>query len=147
MIERRVASIRRQQEFADDTARDFEADPLHITVHNEIIEDDQLAQLCDAAIEASIASDRREGIHGEDGPGVENLSEAWGRIAYVARQRALEVVAEACATVVQDGDQWIEEGRWNAETIHEAQAEAREWMQAHTNETNRANVEEVPDND
>jgi hypothetical protein len=131
MIERRVASIRRQREFADDMGRDFEALPLSNTVHDAIIDDDQLAQLCDAAIEASIASDRRECIHGEDGSGVENLTEAWGRIAYVARQRALEVVAEACARVIQDGEQWIENDQWNAETVQHAQQEAQEWMSAH----------------
>jgi hypothetical protein len=145
MTDRPVASTRRQREFADGMASDFEYVPVHNTVHDEILDDDQLAWLCDAAATVSIASDLRERSYGEDGKYVENLEEIWGRLDYIARQRALEVVAEACATVIQDGEQWAEDGHWDAETIHKAQDEARQWMRWHTNETNRANVEEVSD--
>jgi hypothetical protein len=133
------ASEIRQKEFAE-MAQDFEAGPLHNTVYDEIIDDDQLAQFCDAAAEAKNARHSRESAVGENGIYVEDLNEAWGTIAYIARQRALEVVAEACARVIQDGEQWIEADQWDATKIREAQEEAREWMKWHTNETERANV-------
>lgn len=133
------ASEIRQKEFAE-MSHEFEAAPLSTTVSEAILADDQLAQLCDAAAEASIASDLRERSHGEESESAEKLHEAWGYLDYVARQRALEVVAESCATVIQDGEQWDEPDHWDADTIHEAQDEAREWMSWHTNETERANV-------
>jgi hypothetical protein len=144
MSHRPVASTRRQGEFAD-MADDFEAIPLRNTISDAIINDDQLVQFCDAAAEAKNARHSREAAVGEDGTHVEYLNETWGRLVYVARQRALEVVAEACATVIQDEKQWGDDGHWDDETIHEAQDEARQWMRWHTNETNRANVEEVSD--
>lgn len=139
MTDRPVASTRQQREFAE-MADEFEAVPLHNTVYDEIIDDTQLAQYCDAAAEANNARRSREEAVGEDGEYVEYLNETWGRLAYVARQRALEIVAESCARVIQDGEQWIEADQWDAATIREAQDEAREWMEWHTNETERANV-------
>lgn len=136
------ASERRQKEFAD-MADDFEAVPLHNTVYDKIIDDKQLADCCDAAAEAKNARQSRECQYGENESHVEYLNETWGRLVYVARQRALEVVAEACATVIRDGDQWTENDQWNAATIQHAQQESREWLNAHSNETERAQVWEV----
>jgi hypothetical protein len=136
------ASERRQKEFAE-MSQEFEVAPLSNTVSEAILADDQLTQLCDAAAEASIASDLRERSHGEESESAEKLQDAWGYLDYVARQRALEVVAESCASVIQGGEQWIEADQWDAATIYEAQDEARKWMSEHTNETERANVAEV----
>jgi hypothetical protein len=136
------ASEIRQKEFAG-MSHDFETVPLSNTVHDEILDDDQLTQLCDAAAEASIASDLRERSHGEESDSVEQLQEAWGYLDYEARQRALEVIAESCATVIEHGEQWDEPDHWDDDAIDNAQQEARAWMSEHTNETERANVEEV----
>jgi hypothetical protein len=135
------ASEIRQQEFAE-MSQEFEAAPLSNTVSEAILDDDQLTQLCDAAAETSIASDLRERSHGEESESAEKLHEAWGYLDYVARQRALEVVAESCEMVIQDGDHWDDD-----DAIDTAQQEAREWMRAHTNETERANVAGVPTDD
>ena len=136
------ASEIRQQEFAE-MSQEFEAVPLSNTVYDDILDDDQLTQLCDAAAEASLASDLRERSHGEDSESVEKVNEAWGYLDYVARQRALELVAEACARVIRDGEQWSTSDHWDNDAIDNAQQEAREWLEYHMNETERANVAEV----
>jgi hypothetical protein len=136
------ASEIRQKEFAE-MSQEFEAAPLSNTVYEAILDDDQLTQLCDAAAEASIASDLRERSHDEESESAEKLHEAWGYLDYVARQRALEIVAESCATVIEHSEQWDEPNHWDDDAVANAQQEAREWMKAHTNETHRANVAEV----
>ena len=143
MSRRSVSSTRQQGDFASRFAEDFDADVLANKVHDDLGADDQLARLCDAASAADAAGDLRESYHGEDAEYVEEVEEAWGTLSHVARERALEVVAEACATVIDEGDEWAEAGHWEAEAIREAKHEAREWLQMHTNEAARAGVMEV----
>jgi hypothetical protein len=140
MSYRLKASERRQKEFAE-MSREFKAVPLSNTVYETLLDDDQLTQLCDAAAEASLANDLRGRSHGEESESAEKLEDAWGYLDYVARQRALEIVAESCATVIQDAEQWDEPAHWDDDAIDNAQQEARAWMSAHTNETEQANVE------
>jgi hypothetical protein len=139
MTRRSVSSKRMQSDF-DRFANDFEAVPLHNKVFEDIGEDDQLARLCDAAAAADAARDLRISYHGEDVDFAEKIKDAEGQLRWVARQRALEVVAEACATVITDGDQWVDEGHWEQTTIDGAKHEAREWLQTHTNEADRVGV-------
>lgn len=124
-------------------ASDFEQEPLHNKVHDNIGEDEQLAQFCDAAMNADTASDLRERYHGENAEFIEDTREAWGKLSYVARQRAMEVVAETCATLIREGDQWVEDGHWTAQEIEDAQDEAYIWLQSHTNQASRAGVLEA----
>jgi hypothetical protein len=137
MRQRTPGSQQRQREFARELADDFAEPPLSNTVHDDLIEDLQLSLLCDATKAADDARDRRSNYHGEDAAFVDDLDEGWGKLAFVSRQRALEVVAEACKTVVQEGDQWVNETPIATAEIREAQQEAREWMRSHTTEMER----------
>jgi hypothetical protein len=118
-------------------ASDFDAVPLHNKVYDDLGEDDQLARLCDAAAMADSAGDLRVSYLGEDVDFVESIEAAWGKLDYVARERALEATADVCATLIQDGDQWVEEGHWEPTTIEGAKREAREGLQQHTIEARR----------
>lgn len=129
-----------QSDFARRFASDFDVNPLHNFMWDYIGGDDQLAWLCDAADAADTAGDVRENHHGEDAELVEDVEKAWGKLHHVARERALEAVAESCATVIEDGDQWVEEGHWEQATIDAAKAEARDWLRHHSNEAERADV-------
>lgn len=143
MRQRTSGPTERQHKFADNMASDFETDALHNAVYADLLEDFQLRLLCDAASAADDVRDRRENYYGEDAAFIEALEEAWGSLHHIARQRALEVVAAACKTVVREGEQWAEEDSWDAVEIQDAKQEAREWMDLHSNEMER--VGELPD--
>lgn len=143
MTRRSVSSTRKQKDFASRLSEDFEAAAIQNAVHDDLGEDDQLARLCDAAAAADAAGDLRESYHGEGADGVGEIEEAWGKISHVARQRALEVVAEACARIIDEGDEWVADGHWETDAIAEAKYEARTWLQHHTNEAARVGVLEV----
>ncbi|KOX94233.1 hypothetical protein [Halorubrum tropicale] len=143
MTRRSVSSTRKQKSFASGFAEDFEAAAIQNAVHDDLGEDDQLARLCDAAAAADAAGDLRESYHGEGADGVEEIEEAWGKLSHAARQRALEVVAEACARVIDEGNEWVADGHWEADAIAEAKYEARTWLQHHTNKAARVGVLEV----
>lgn len=136
MTNRPVAATRRQRELAYEMADEFETLPLQNGIYDALLEDEQLAGLCDAAAEAAAASEQRERFS-EDAEYLEDLKEAWGILSHIVRQRALEVVADTCVTIIHDGDQWIEDGHWDTEEIHDAIQEAREWTQTYTNPVNR----------
>ena len=104
MTRRSVSSTRKQKDFASRLSGDFEAAAIQNAVHDDLGEDDQLARLCDAVAAADAAGELRESYHGEGADGVEEIEEAWGKLSHVARQRALEVVAEACARLLDEGD-------------------------------------------
>jgi hypothetical protein len=141
-----ITEQQRPREFARNMANDFDAVPLHNTVHDELTDVDQLARLCEAVNAAETATDCRQRAHGETGAGSDDLESAWGTLSHVARQRALEVVAASCITIVQDGDQWVADGYSDAETMADARQEARNRMRAHTTELERiGGIEEVPD--
>lgn len=126
-------------------AEDFDATILHNTVYEDLGEDDHLAQLLDATAHAELAQEIREDALGSDGARVDDLGEAAGTLSHVAQTRAREVVAEACATVIQKGDQWVATGHYDQEVVDEAQHEAREWLQTNTNVADRLGLlGEVP---
>ncbi|MBX0325780.1 hypothetical protein EGH21_22440 [Halomicroarcula sp. F13] len=143
MTRRSPASKQMQSDFAERFADEFDEAPLHNKVWDDLGEDDQLARLCDAAAMADAAADLRVSYLGEDVDHLEPIEEAEGTLGWVARQRAVEAVAEVCATLIQDGDQWVEEGHWEQTTIDGAKQEAREWLQTHTTEAERVGALEV----
>ncbi|KOX92146.1 hypothetical protein [Halorubrum tropicale] len=143
MSRRSVSSAKKQDDFATRFAEDFETDALADRIADDLGADDQLARLCDAAASASAAGELRASYHGEDADHVEDVKEAWGILSHVARQRALEVVAEACARTIDEGDEWVEAGHRDADSVREAKFEARTWLQYHTNEAARVGVLEV----
>lgn len=136
MTNRPVEATRRQRDIAHGMADDFQTTPLHNAVHDALSDDTELVRLCDAVAEAAAASEHRERVHGEDGA-FKDLNEAWGILAHVVRQRALEVVADTCVTIIHNGDQWADDDPWNTEEVHDAIQEAREWAQSHTNAVSR----------
>jgi hypothetical protein len=125
-------------------AEDFDATLLHNTVYEDLGEDDHLAQLLDAMAHAELAQEVREDDLGSDGARVADVGQAAGTLSHVARTRAREVVAEACATVVEKSDQWVDDGHYDREVVDAAQHEAREWLQVNTNVAGRLGLlEEV----
>ncbi|QIO25305.1 hypothetical protein [Haloarcula sp. JP-L23] len=128
-------SQQRQSEFAESFACEFDAAAIHNTVWETVDEDADLARLCDAVA----AADEALAVRVDDAFAAK-LDEAWGRLDWVARQRALEVVVEACAVVITDGEQWVTDGHWDAEEITDAQTEAQDWMATHTEIAERAGV-------
>jgi len=145
MTRRPPQSEQAQSDLAERMASDFEAVPLHNKVYDDLQEDDQLARLLDAEATANAAGDLRVSYHGNGTEFVDDIDDAVGTLGHIARQRALEAVAESCATVITDSDQWVDEGHWEQTAIDGAKHEAREWLQLHTDDASRAGVLEVLD--
>jgi len=123
-------------DFGERMADDFEETLLHNAVYDRVPEDGQLQQLCEAAARADQAAAARRNVLGEDVEYAENIDRAEGRLQWTARQRAIEVVAEACALVIQEADDW--DDAWDRHDINGAQREAADWLRHHTNEAERA---------
>ena len=130
-------SEKRQRELASKMASDSEAAPLHNKVHEEIGEDEQLALLLDGADWTRHAQERRKDELGSDAERVDDLGEAAGTVSHIARTQAREVVAEACATVISEADQWVEEGHVGEQAAEDAVEEAGEWLRHNTNVSDR----------
>lgn len=140
MGSRAPSSARDQRERARRLASDFQATVLHNMVHDRVQEDAQLGLLLDAATAVDHAHRERERNMEDDAACLTHLSKAEGKTLHVARNRALEVVAEACAAVIRDGEEWVAEDHYDAQAVAEAQAEARAWLQSHTIPAARAEV-------
>jgi hypothetical protein len=127
-------------------AENFDAAILQNTVSEDVGADDHLAQLLDATAHSRLAQEVREDNLGSDGEHVTDVKKATGILSHVAQTRGREVVAEACATVIKDGDQWVAEGHYAQEAVADAQHEAREWLQMFTNVSGRLGLlEEAED--
>lgn len=118
-------------------ASDFDATPLHNVVHENIGEDDQLAELLDATVRAEYAQEQRKDELGDDAEYLDDIDRVAGRLSYVAQTRAREVVAEACGTVIDEADDWVSEGNISKQSAEDAQQEAREWLQSNTDVSGR----------
>lgn len=144
MARRPRQSRTRQAELASGMATDFDATILHNTVHDAVAEDEQLAQVLDAAATTDHACESRADALDSDDEFVEDLRDAWGVLSHVAETRAREAVAEACATVIRDGDQWAAEDYASEDGIETAQQDAREWLRENTAVSGRLDLlEEV----
>lgn len=137
MSDRPHGAVQRQRQFAGTLPNGFESTVLADHIHESLREDQELARLCDAAAAADEAAETR---HAEDDI-EESIREAWGTLAHACRERAGEVIAESCATVIEDGDDWVEAGHREREAVDDAQFEAKAWLSYHTNEAERAGVE------
>lgn len=136
-------SIRRQSEMASNMASDFDAEVVSDLVLEEIGDDRQLALILDTCVSSKQAHARRGAEMGDDAEFVDDVKDMHGRLSYIARQRALEVVAEACATVIHEADEWVDKERVSDTAAREARDEAREWLRHHTNEAVRVDVLEA----
>ena len=143
--DRAAASVDCQQHYAKEMATDFEAWLLRNIVWSVIETDAQLECLCEGRSIASEAAAHRERRQGED---VEYLGKIEGievTLDWLAQERALELVALACAECLADGKQWASNARSDDEHVEAAQAEARQWLQVHTKEAIRVGVAGVLD--
>ncbi len=137
MNDRPSGAVMRQRQFAGRLPNDFEAEVLADHIYEGLRKDQQLARLCDAAAAADNAIEVR---HTDDDV-EENVRDAWGTLAHACRQRAGEVVAESCAAVIEEGDEWVEDGHREQDAVDAAQYEAKVWLSYHSNEAERAGVE------
>lgn len=141
MTDRPNGAVQRQRQFADALPNDFETTVLADHIHEDLRNDEQLARLCDASAAADNAVDARE----IDDNVEEDIRMAWGKLDHLARQRALEVIAESCALVLTDGDEWVGAGHRKRDAVDEAQQEAAEWLRTHTTEASRVDVMDALD--
>lgn len=125
-------------DFGERMASDFETTLLHNVVYDRVPEDEQLQQLCEATARAEQAAETRRNTLGEDVDFAENIDRAEGRLRWTARQRAIEAVAEACAVVIREADDW--DDAWRQGEIDDAQHEAADWLRHHSNEGDRTGV-------
>lgn len=137
MSDRPSGAVQRQRQFAGNLPNDFETEVLADHIYDSLRSDQELARLCDAAAAADNAIDVREA----DDEVEENIRDAWGTLAHSCRQRAGEVIAESCAAVIEDGDEWVEDGHRERDAVDDAQHEAKQWLSYHSNEAERAGVE------
>lgn len=133
-----------QSRLETELASEFDATILHNKVCEDIVEDDELAQHCDALAATEQARDKRDAEHGHNDNFAESIDDVCGQFETIAQERAREVAAEACATVLRDGDQWADEGHWEQGKVDEAKLEATEWLTTNTNISSRLGLlEEV----
>lgn len=121
-------------------ASDFDAAPLHNKVAEDVGEDVQLSTILDAWSRAEEAADVRIDDIGEEADRREDIEMSAGVLSHVARDRALEVVAESCVVVIQDAAKWVEQGHVDNEKAESAVEEARRWLQFNTNAAARVDA-------
>jgi len=124
-------------ELATDAADQFEATILHNLVHDTVkgqhTRENDLIRTLDLAERAYDLSDETDtdGLDSAAFDAAESLHD-------VVEQLVADCVAEACATIVLDGDEWTD--TWDAADVHAAQAEAREWLGDHLDVAERVGV-------
>ncbi|UIO98915.1 hypothetical protein Hbl1158_10250 [Halobaculum sp. CBA1158] len=109
----------------------FEHRILKDGLHDDIVEDAQLAQFEDAvATIENVRDTRREDFDGDGDPG-EAIADAVEQLHEPIADRVDELCAERCRTVLVDGDEWVEEGWEDPEDVEEAKREATSWLTHH----------------
>lgn len=124
-LERPAASIDRQSGFAKELSTDFDSWLLRNIVWSVVEADAQLRKLCDCRSVASDAAGIREFQHGEDAAYLGKIEAIEMTLDRLARERAAELVALACAECLADGDQWASNTTFDDARVEEAQAEAK----------------------
>ena len=132
--------IDRQLNFAKQMATDFDAWLLRNIVWSVIETDEQLRHLCDSRRAAREAATLREQQLGEEAAYLGKVEGIEMTLDWFARQRALELVALACAECLTDGEQWASNTHFDDDHLEAAQGEARQWLREHTNEAVRVGV-------
>lgn len=140
MGDRPEASIVRQSSFVKQMAMDFDTELLYDLVWLLIEDDGQLALLCDGRSVANDAATLRKRQQGEDAEYLGKVEAIEATLDWLARQRALELVAQACAECLTDGEAWASNTASDTVDVDAAQAEARRWLQYHPNEAVRVDA-------
>ncbi|WP_262174667.1 hypothetical protein [Haloarcula laminariae] len=125
--DRSDSSVDRQSSFAERMASDFDTTLLRNLAWLCIENDGQLSRICDGRAVISEAANLRQHNQGEDIEYLAQLEEIEATLDWLARQRALELVAQACADCLTDGEAWESNTDPDEERIDAAQAEARRW--------------------
>ena len=136
-LDRPAASIDRQSSFGERLSTDFDAWLLRNMVWSFIEADDQLAYLCDGRSIVSNAAGLRKRQQGDEVVYLGKIEAIEATLDWLARQRALELVAQACAACLEDSEQWASNTKFDDKYVEEAQVEARQWLREHTNEAAR----------
>lgn len=104
-------------------------------VHDDVVEDDQLAQLEDVAARLEDVRDDRRNELGEtddyDASYGTELANSLVDLPTVIDQRVMEICAERCRIVLVDGDEWVERGWEDASEVEAAKREASNWLLEH----------------
>ncbi|WP_338756500.1 hypothetical protein V9T20_12525 (plasmid) [Halobacterium salinarum] len=107
-------------------------------VHDDIVEDDQLAHLEDAIAKLEDTRDRRRGeLPSDDSDPGAGIADSLDGLQETARERVMEICAERARSVLDDGDDWVAAGYEDAEDVEEAQQEAATWLVANAEATRR----------
>lgn len=111
---------------------EFEHRILRDGVHDDVVEDDQLAHL-----EALIANTenvrdrRREELADTDEDYAAEIARSIEHLQGTVTRRVMEICAERCRVVLVDGDEWVEEGWEDADEVAAAKREATNWILEH----------------
>lgn len=117
---------------------EFETRLLEDGVHDDIVEDMQLALLEEAIATAEDARDRRrEELADTDEDYSSEVVRAVEHVQGTVRRRIEEICAERCRFVLVDGDDWLDEGWVDQEVLEAAKREASNWLLEHEAVTQR----------
>lgn len=136
-FERPAASIDRQSSFGERLSTDFDAWLLRNMVWSFIEADDQLEYLCDGRSIVSNAAGLRKRQQGDGAAYLGKIEAIEATLDWLARQRALELVVQACKACLEDSEQWASNTKFDDKHVEEAQVEAHQWLREHTNEAAR----------
>lgn len=101
-------------------------------VHDDIVEDDQLAHLEGVIANAENVRDRRrEELANTDEDYAAEVARSIEHLQGTVQRRVLEVCAERCRMVLVDGDDWVEKDWVDVEDVESAKAEAVNWILEH----------------
>lgn len=124
---------------------EFDAKLLRDGVHDDIVEDSQLAELEDAIASIEDARDqRRDALAESDADPAGELARSVEDLQDTVRHRVMEVCADRCRVVLVDGDNWLDEGWVDQADLVAAKREAANWLLEHEDVTDRLWTEEDP---
>lgn len=124
-----TASRRIRNDHRTTATDEFEHRLLRDGVHDDIVEDDQLARLEHALALTEEVTDLRIGGTALDY--LAGLDDAAGALTDEIDARVMEVCAERCRRVLKDGDDWVERGWEDARDVEAAKREAVNWLLEH----------------
>ncbi|MFC7202840.1 hypothetical protein ACFQJC_04885 [Haloferax namakaokahaiae] len=145
------ASKRIRNDHRTTATDEFEHRILRDGVHDDIVEDGQLAQLEDAiATLEDVRDERRRELGGDDEYDASQGAEVASSVVTlhdIVSHRVQEICAERCRIVLLDGDEWVEEGYEEADAVAEAKREASNWLLEHPDVCERLWGDSTPDID
>jgi len=124
---------RRVQSHRSEAVDRFDHRILADGLHDDIVEDQQLAQLEDAVAKIEDVRDRRREELADDldeDPSAE-IAAAVETLHEPIADRVDELCAERCKAVLVDGDEWVEEGWEDEDDVLAAKREANTWILDH----------------